>query len=174
MHTERDQVNNNPSKLDKMTTNDNLSAFLYMIRKAEGTASENGYRYLFGSTYGHEKLFNSYADHPKKFFDYTDKAGKTVVTSAAGAYQITYTTWKALKMKISLPDFSPSNQDKAAIQLITEKKGAIDDIKAGRFISALDKVRKIWASLPGSGNNQPERSIAKVTEWYQKAGGKIV
>jgi len=173
MHTERDQINNNPSRLDRVSTNDNLNAFLYMIRKCEGTASANGYRYLFGSTYKHEKLFDSFKDHPKLYFDYTDKAGKAIVTSAAGAYQITYSTWKALKMKISLPDFAPANQDKAAIQLISEKKDALDDIKAGRLEAAIDKVRKIWASLPGSGHNQPERSLAKATGWYEEAGGKI-
>lgn len=154
------------------TVNKNLQAFLWMIRKAEGTATINGYRYLFGSTYTKEKLFTSYKDHPKQYFDYTDKAGKTISTSAAGAYQITYTTWKALKMKIPLPDFTPANQDAAAIQLIKERN-AIKDIEAGRFEDALNKVRRIWASLPGAGANQPEKELAEVRQWYKNAGGYI-
>lgn len=152
--------------------NTNLQAFLLMIRKCEGTASANGYRYLFGSRYNKEKLFYEYTDHPKQYFDYTDKAGKTIKTSAAGAYQITYTTWKALKAKIKLTDFTPASQDKAAIQLIKET-GAIPLIEKGKFNEAINKVRKIWASLPMSGNNQPERSLTQATAWYKDAGGTI-
>lgn len=143
-----------------------------MIRKAEGTATINGYRYLFGSRYDKEKLFTDYKDHPKQYFEYTDKAGKTTTTSAAGAYQITYSTWKALKTKIYLPDFTPQHQDAAAIQLIKERN-ALKDIEAGRFEDALNKVRKIWASLPGAGHNQPERKLAEVKQWYKNAGGYI-
>jgi lysozyme len=143
-----------------------------MIRKAEGTASPNGYRYLFGSRYNKEKLLDSYVDHPRILFPYTDKTGKQIKTSAAGAYQITRTTWDALRKKIDLPSFSPDNQDKAAIQLIKET-GALPLIEGGKLEAALAKVRKIWASLPASGNNQPERSLADVKKWYLDAGGTI-
>jgi muramidase (phage lysozyme) len=151
-------------------TNNNLPAFLYVIRKAEGTAAPNGYKYLFGSRYDKERLFKSFADHPRVYTSFKDKTGKQLRTSAAGAYQFIVPTWNALAKRLGLKDFSPANQDKAAIELIREK-GALPDIEAGRFEVALKKVRKIWASLPNSGHNQPERSLSDAIKWYKEYGG---
>lgn len=159
-------------QLSLLLTNPNIKAFLEMIRSAEGTNYPNGYKYLFGSSPKRELLFSSYIMHPQKYVAYTDKSGKKIKTSAAGAYQITYTTWKVLKARLSLVDFGPRSQDIAALELIRET-GAIPLIEKGKFKEALNKVRRIWASLPASGNNQPEKSLAQVTAWYQKAGGSI-
>jgi len=158
-----------------MLSNSSIKAFLEMIRHSEGTAVPVGYRMMFGG-----KLFmvnkdpmdasKEIWDHPHVFFAYTNKAGKTIKTSASGAYQITYTTWVAIKERLGLTDFSPESQDIAALYLIAEK-GAISLITTGHFLQALDKVREIWASLPGSGCNQPEHTLTEVETWYEDAGG---
>src|ERR1700744_1459529 len=108
-------MNQNLNNLEIALTLSNVKAFLEMIRHSEGTATPKGYNTLFGG-----KLFDSFADHPHIFFAYTNKKGETIKTSAAGAYQITHTTWVALKSKLGLPDFSPHSQDLAACELISE------------------------------------------------------
>lgn len=146
----------------------NMAAFLTVIRKAEGTDTANGYRYLFGSTPTNEKLFTSFADHPRKYAKFTDLSGATKNTSAAGAYQFISTTWDRIKNKLGLPDFSPQSQDLAAIELIKEN-GAYNDVEAGNLEAAVSKLRKVWASLPGSNVNQPTRSMATIRLWFDQA-----
>lgn len=145
----------------------NLAAFLAMIRYAEGTAGENGYRTLFGGD-----LFEGYADHPRRRV--TRKFGEgTLASTAAGAYQILESTWDLVRSRLALPDFSPASQDQAAIELI-RSRGALEDVKAGRFELAVNKVRRVWASLPGAGYGQPERSLDRLVEIYLDRGGVIV
>lgn len=138
----------------------NLRAFLDMIAFAEGTSGANGYRMLFGGT-----LFDSYAEHPRVYVPFRD-----TTTSAAGRYQILWRTWKVLKDRLSLPDFSPASQDAAAVELIRER-GALNDVYAGRVAQAVEKVARVWASLPGAGYNQPERKLASLVSAFQQAGG---
>lgn len=161
--------------LDQDQAARNEAAMLAVIRAAEGTAPEEGYRALFGWRPGNGHTFSSYATHPQRFFNYTDQAGKTIRTSAAGAYQITYTTFDALCRKypqFASRDFSPATQDAMALTLIAER-GALNDVRAGRFATAIRKIRSTWASLPGAGVNQPERSLAYVTQAYINAGGVL-
>lgn len=163
------------STLDQSQAARNEAAFLAMIRSAEGTNSDEGYRALFGWRPGNGKTFSSFESHPRQFFNYTDLAGNTIRTSAAGAYQITFTTFDALCRKyadFAGRGFSPAVQDAMAIMLMKER-GALADIHAGRFETAVRKVRPVWASLPGAGVNQPERSLAYVTQVYLNAGGAL-
>ncbi|MEP0919431.1 peptidoglycan DD-metalloendopeptidase family protein [Leptolyngbya sp. DQ-M1] len=119
----------------------NRAAFLDMIAWAEGTAGENGYRTTFGGG-----LFNSYKDHP----DLTGELKYGGVSNASGRYQfmaIDPPTWENCKRALSLSDFSPINQDKAAVYLL-QQRNALGDVDAGRVEAALDKVSYEWASLP--------------------------
>jgi lysozyme len=145
----------------------NVRAFLDMLAVSEGTAGwgDNGYNVMFG-----HRLFVNYADHPRQYFTFTNSAGATLRTSAAGRYQFIVPTWDALRSKMGLPDFSPASQDAAAIELIRER-GALRDVQAGRLAMAIDKCRTIWASLPGAGYSQPERSFPTLLAAYQSAGG---
>lgn len=162
------------AEIDPVTANQNLNAVLWAIRKAEGTALDEGYRALFGWRPGNGKTFSSFARHPAQFFLYTDKAGKTIRTSAAGAYQITKTTFDALNRSYPgrFNGFTKEAQDEMAIALI-EERGAMTDIAAGRLSRAIEKIRPIWASLPGAGANQPERSMQYITQAYIDAGGVL-
>lgn len=151
--------------VEQSATADNVSAFLYMIRFAEGTAGSRGYNTMFGYRY-----FDDFSDHPRQSFPFTDKRGNRNTTDAAGAYQFLSRTWDDLVRRFGYPDFSPQWQDEAAIQLIRDK-GALDDVEQGRFDVAVSKVRGVWASLPGAGYNQPERKMAELRTAYESAGG---
>lgn len=166
-----------PTMTDADTEAMNLAAFLQMIRVAEGTAGPDGYRTMFGG-----RLFSDFADHPRQAVQFTDGAGRTLWTSAAGAYQFmarsplpggrstVVDTWDRMQAKLGLPDFSPASQDAAAIGLIDDA-GALNDVRAGRLEQAIAKVRRIWASLPGAGYSQGERTLASLRTAYQAAGG---
>lgn len=147
-------------------SNYNLSAFLWTIRWAEGTANDLGYQTLFGYEY-----FEDFSDHPRRVIT---KGGYS--SAAAGAYQILPSTWdtvikpRAYKYGIELPDFSPESQDNGAIVLL-KYRDAYDDVIAGRFDSAIAKLGSEWASLPGSPYAQPHRTLAELRQVYSQAGG---
>jgi muramidase (phage lysozyme) len=157
----------------------NLGAFLMTIRHAEGTAGPDGYRMLFGG-----RLFSDFGDHPRQAQSFTDGAGRTLWTTAAGAYQMLAVsplpgggrtrmdTWDRLAARLRLPDFGPQSQDRAAVELIDEC-GAIGDARAGRVEAAIAKCRRVWASLPGAGYSQPERSLEWLASRYVNAGGTL-
>lgn len=151
-----------PAGVSDEQADQNIRAFLDMIAFAEGTSGANGYRTLFGG-----RLFDSYADHPRVFVPF-----RNTTSSAAGRYQFLAKTWDTLARRLGLTDFSPENQDAAAIELIRER-GALNDVKAGRVEVAVGKVRKIWASLPGAGYNQPEKNITALVRAYSRAGGQL-
>lgn len=142
----------------------NVYAFLGMLRVSEGTAGPDGYRTLVGGS-----LFNSFADHPRTLV-WLPSLG--INSSAAGAFQILRGTWDGVRGKLGLPDFSPLSQDAAAIELIRQR-GALADVRAGRFAVAIQKCRKEWASLPGAGYGQRENSLARLETAYRQAGGVV-
>ncbi len=140
----------------------NIRAFLIMIQYAEGTYGKDGYRKLYGGG-----SFNDFSKHPNTP---TTKWG--ITSTAAGAYQILNKTWVELQGKLGLTDFSPVNQDKAAIELIRRRK-ALDDVYAGHFKEAIAKCRKEWASLPGAGYGQNEKNVQNLLAIIKVAGGLI-
>lgn len=141
----------------------NLRAFLLMIQYAEGTYGKEAYRTLFGG-----QLFTGFSEHPAIA---VTRSGLT--STAAGAYQILYRTWQSLQQTIRLDDFSPANQDRAAVELI-RRRGALEDVLAGRLETGVTKCRKEWASLPGAGYGQREHSMNTLKAVYQRAGGSII
>lgn len=152
---------------------DNLSAFLTTIRACEGTLGDDGYRALFGYRPGNNRLFdNGFARHPNIRFPFTQTDGVTNYTTAAGAYQFTFTTWDRLRVKLNLPDFSPASQDAAASELIAEA-GAMASVKDGDLVSAIEACSGVWASLPASKYPQPVRTMAFAVASYQGAGGML-
>ncbi len=142
----------------------NVQAFLRVIRRGEGTSDPDGYRRHFGGSH-----FDSYADHPRKVITATMK-GKTLRSSAAGAYQALTSTWDETRPLMKLPDFSPPSQDRFAVGRIAAR-GALEDVKAGRFDQAINKVAREWASMPGSPYGQPVISMTTARAVYADAGG---
>lgn len=154
----------------------NLKAFLDMIAVSELgedllAASENGYNVIVGSTPRNPILFDSYADHPRRVMELRI-GGKTVKSTAAGRYQLLARYFDAYRRQLDLPDFSPDSQDLIAIQQIRECR-AIPDIEAGRLVSAVRKVKNIWASMPGAGYGQHENAMDRLLAAYSRAGGVL-
>lgn len=100
--------------------------------------------------------FSDYSKHP-----FGTSAMPTAITcgsytsTAAGRYQFLSGTYTSLKQKGNFNDFSPSEQDKSAIYLITTSRGVSEEelktaINTKNFISIWDKLSKEWASLPYS------------------------
>lgn len=163
-------------------SNTNVQAFLMVIRYAEGTGGPNGYRAVF-ATKGGPNLFGSFDDHPRIAKQFTSQ-GKTLWTSAAGAYQLMavspkpdgtstrVNTWDRLQAKLGLTDFTPASQDRCAIELISECN-ALGDVQAGRFDAAIAKCRGIWASLPGATYGQPTKALNDLRVAFTNAGGTL-
>jgi muramidase (phage lysozyme) len=143
-----------------------VRALLAVIRRGEGTAGENGYRTLFGGG-----LFSGYADHPRQRITRT-LGGKPITSTAAGAYQFLSSTWDETARIMGLVDFTPASQDRAAVGRIAAR-GALDDVKAGRLDTALTKIAREWASMPGSPYGQPVITAATARQVFTSAGGAI-
>jgi muramidase (phage lysozyme) len=142
----------------------NVKAFLHTIRVGEGTADPMGYRRHFGGTH-----FDSYAAHPNHVIT-AGLGHNRYSSSAAGAYQFLSKTWAECAAVLELRDFSPRNQDIAALFLI-DRRRALDDVLAGRFEDAVRKCNREWASLPGSPYGQPTKTLAQALATYIDAGG---
>jgi len=96
--------------------------------------------------------------------------GPGCVSTAAGAYQIIRPTWAKVRDRLGLRSFGANEQDAAAVELIRQR-GALEDVRAGRFEAAVDKCRNEWASLPGNYAKQGQRSMGQLMAWYQQNGG---
>lgn len=146
----------------------NLKAFLDMIAWSEIgpqvlAGSDNGYNVLVGSTPTHILTFPSYAAHPNIL---NEKLNST----AAGRYQILHRYFIVYQQRLHLPDFSPANQDAAAIQQITESH-AIATIDAGDIVTAIGQCSHIWASLPGNTYGQRTNTLTDLQDAFTGAGG---
>ena len=153
----------------QMAGGENVLAFLDMIAFSEGTStikgSDDGYNVLYGGG-----LFKGYQDHPRKRLTFPIN-GKPVTSSAAGRYQLLERYWDAYRVSMMLKGgFTPENQDRIALQQIRERR-ALEDIKAGRIVEAIQKCSNIWASFPGNNYGQNPHKAEKLLAFFDKAGG---
>lgn len=163
-----DPTSYTPAAVSLDTATQNEKSFLDMLAFSEGVAAgDDGYRTLFGG-----QFFDSFADHPRQVFPFTNKRGETLRTSAAGRYQFLARTWDDIARRLNLPDFSPENQDRAALELVRQR-GALADVQAGRIQMAIAKCAPIWASLPGAGYAQHENKLTSLVAQYQASGGNL-
>jgi len=141
----------------------NVKAFLRVIRSGETSQGDEAYRTIVGGG-----RFEKFDDHPRQLI--TVQPG--LKSTAAGAYQFLSRTWDECAVALELPDFSPLMQDLAAVYLI-RRRGALDDVIAGRFEAAVMKCNREWASLPGSPYGQPTKSMAQAIATYKQFGGSF-
>lgn len=129
--------------VDKSLVNHrNVRAFLRVIREKESSQSDMAYRMIVGGG-----LFNGFADHPRiKGVCWKTATGKQLCSTAAGAYQITATTWDETRAAMGLPDFSPASQDLAALGRIAAR-GALQDVLTGNIAGAVSKLKKEWEAF---------------------------
>jgi muramidase (phage lysozyme) len=141
-------------QLQQLLNNPNARQMLDIIAKAEGV--KHGYNTMFGN-----QRINSLQSHPniRKSFVQTD--GKSNVTTAAGRYQFLKGTWDGVARQYGLKDFSPRNQDIAALALMAQN-GSLPYVLKGDFQTAVKKSGGTWASLPSSPYAQPKRSWSEL------------
>jgi muramidase (phage lysozyme) len=137
----------------------NVNAFLKLLRYCEHRRdSDSVYLTMYGGG-----SFTDTSKHPNQA---NTKWGKT--STAAGAYQILYGTWKEAKDKGIVSDFSPESQDKLARWKL-QTRHALDFVKAGDVESAVGKLRNEWTSLPGATESALTMDQAKLRfGLYQK------
>ena len=155
----------NIQELQQIYRNQNIRAFLRAIRLGEGTSGQDGYSIIVGGDH-----FTDFSAHPRKSV-YLENYG--IWSTAAGAYQFIFPTWNALRARYGFSDFSPGNQDLAAVALIRDECHAVDDIMAGRLQDAIRKCSTQWASLPGSRAGQRTEMYANIEEEFIGAGGVL-
>jgi len=159
--------------------NHNVQAFLAMLRGP----FEGGGRYdtLYHPSHNDPLYdpsaplyFDGYDSHPDiKIYFTNPKTGQADYTTAAGAYQILYRTWKGLTLLPGAPqDFSPASQDWFAVALL-KAAGALAPLMAGDLDSALRKASPVWASLPYTDSGQVHGSYATAKRVYLAGGGTI-
>lgn len=124
--------------------------------------SDNGYNVLYGGG-----LFESYIDHPRKVISVNG-----ITSTAAGKYQILAHIFDYYKASLQLPDFSPTSQDKIALQLIKEVKADIL-INDGQFQEAIKRCSTRWASLPGSLYRQHTNNMTYLEAYFENMGGTL-
>lgn len=170
---------------------DNKAAFLWMIRVCEGTSGVDGYKTMFtGATFdpasptviATNKYVKQFEGQPNKAYQWADHpnlpisasiSGNGITSTAAGAYQFLYSTWKECQKSLNLPDFAELSQDKACLYLLKRRR-ALDDVENGNFTSAIAKTNTIWASLPGSPYNQRPKDFGTALALYKQGGGTFV
>jgi len=135
---------------------DNVRAMLQVIGDCEGAK----YNTLFGGG-----TFASYATHPNKKI-----CRGNLCSTAAGKYQFLKRTWDEVQKKLGLQDFSPKNQDVAAVYLIARRK-ALQDVIDGNLPLIMKKLSWEWASIPPARYGQKTRSEKFITDRFKKYGG---
>ena len=139
-------------------------AMLDAIAFAEGTRDQvdNGYRTHFGFD-----TFDDYSKHP----DIVKRAGGYEST-AAGRYQFLTTTWNRFAKRLGLKDFSPINQDLAAIAYAKDL-GVTQALlkKEGMSAEVSRRLGRAWAGMAGSNLNQPQKSLASIQKAYEASLG---
>jgi muramidase (phage lysozyme) len=148
------------SKYDVTLQNPNVQAFLALIRNTEGA----NYTTLFGGG-----IVDRFEDHPRIAITRT-LGGKPITSTAAGAYQFLSRTWDECVKALGLTDFSPPNQDRAALYLI-ERRRALPAVMQGDWTTALERCNREWASLPGSPYGQPTKSLAYCLKFLNNLKG---
>lgn len=166
----------------------NVRAFLALIRRTEGTEPNPVGWDPYRVTYGYDHELASLDRHPAdpawgadrwrgvRLPDkYCHAAGlrPPCHSTAAGAYQFIWPTWRGLMASHGFRDFGRVAQDHGAIALLAGRH-AIDPIIAGDLLVALHAASKEWASLPFSMAGQPKFSLAQAREIYGTAGGTFV
>lgn len=119
----------------------NTAAFLRLIRFAEHHKDSDDVYFML---YGGRQRFTDTSRHPNRA---VTAWGHT--STAAGAYQILYSTWKEAKDKGVVIDFSRQSQDKLAIARIRDRH-ALTFVQQGEIANAIPLLRKEWTSLPGA------------------------
>ena len=127
---------------------------------------DSGYNVLVGSTAEKPILFHDYSRHPRILNHQFD-------STAAGAYQAIFPTWRESSTKLQLLDFGPESQDLFAIERL-RVRNALGAIDAGNIAVAIMLCANEWASFPGNSYGQHEQTLADLIAAYTAARQKYL
>ncbi|WP_186164592.1 glycoside hydrolase family 104 protein [Burkholderia gladioli] len=154
-----------------------VRAFLRMIRIGEGTKGSDGlvaYERLFGGQSFIKDYGKDFSDHPHIMVTRNIR-GRSVTSSAAGAYQVMGYNWdgddsKEYRRRAHITDFSPISQDRYSVALLVFKRHALDAVKRGDMKAAIFtyNCNLEWASLPGDKYDQGGVTMKEVQDNFQK------
>lgn len=131
----------------------NIRAFLKFIRYAEHRREDNSVYYRI---YGNKLTFSDISKHPNVR---VVAWGRT--STAAGAYQILYSTWQEAVEKGIVRDFTPLSQDKIALWKLRTRH-ALSHVQRGEIDRAIPFLRKEWTSMPGAAESKMTMNQAKL------------
>ena len=145
-----------------------VQAWLALIRWCEGTDGPEGYRTLFGG-----EVVEGFEDHPRRLVmkSFGGK-GKPITSSAAGAYQFLRGTWDECVKALGSPNFTPLEQDLAAVFLTYRRRG-LQAVLDSDWQAALKACNREWASLPGSPYGQPTKSLKQCIDFLRGYSGNL-
>lgn len=153
----------------------NVVAFLTLIAISEGTqphaqssAQNLGYDVIVSGVITGPERFTDFSRHP--FAEgrppkLIRRGPPPLYSTAAGRYQFLLSTWLGYQHRLRLPDFSPSSQDKAAMQQIADV-GGIAPLMDGDIPAAIARCSGIWASLPGNHYHQGAHPVSWLMEQW--------
>lgn len=144
-----------------------VKAFLDLLAHGEGTSyhpnvkiSTDQYRISFCN----KGKLSSFKDHPRE--KCCNPVGSRIIcATAAGRYMFLEKTWDWVKDRIELRDFSPANQDLAAVFLLVIS-GAMQEILHNNIKGAIAKASRFWAPMPGNMYNQPQTKESELLGVY--------
>lgn len=148
----------------------NVRGWQAVVRAGESSQRPIAYRMLYGydQVKAPDRLLKSYADHPRVFFKLKD--GRR--TSAAGAYQITATSWDDMSKRRPgvYRTFEPAMQDLWMIDR-TDFRMALDAVLAGDLETAIHLCRMEWTSLPGA--SEQNGGMERARRVFEEFGGRL-
>ena len=144
-----------------------VKAFLDLLAHGEGTSyhpdaahAVDQYRMTFCGK------MRSFKDHPR--IKCCNPVGNRVIcATASGRYMFLQKTWDWVSEKIDAHDFSPQNQDLAAIYLLIYS-GAMEEILRNNIPAAMRKASRYWAPIPGNNYQQPQTKNQELMNIYNK------
>ncbi|MBI4748649.1 MAG: glycoside hydrolase family 104 protein [Acidobacteria bacterium] len=103
-------------------------------------------------------------EHPQIYVDW--KKGEKL-SSAAGRFQLVYSTWEEVQKIYHFPDFSPRSQELGAIARMVRRE-MIRPLLTRNYEGAFRNGNREWASFPGSPYGQHHKSMTEIVEVYKK------
>lgn len=164
----------NPAPIDPNQTDANgttlaekIAAMLATIRQFE---SGNDY-YIIAGDGGH---FSDESTHPFNDGNFKQRIppahlyvnGRSIPTTASGAYQIIFGTWLQFADQTGIYGFSPNEQDALGYAILAST-GAIARLAENDIAGAFKLASRQWASLPGSTADQNPQPLTYALLVYQ-------